>query len=65
MALSLSSACLAIALADERGTLTLIERTDRWGGTYIAIADQHGTIEIADDLASAEARINGLRQRAA
>lgn len=65
MAVSLSSACLAIALADERGTLHLVECADRWGGSYIAIRDGHGTIEIADDMAAAEARIQSLRARAA
>ena len=65
MTLSLSATCLAIALADERGTLRLIEREDRFGDTFIAIADDHGTIEVAEDMASAEARINALRQRAA
>lgn len=65
MAKLLSSACLAIALADERGTLTLSERTDRWGDKFIAIGDEHGTIAIADSLAEAEARIDGLRKRAA
>lgn len=65
MALSLSSACLAIALADERGTLRLIERTSRFGDTFIAIADGHGTIEIADDMAAAQKRVADLRARAA
>lgn len=65
MALSLSSACLAIALADERGTLRLIERTSRFGDTFIAIADERGTIEIADTMAEAEQRVAGLRARAA
>ena len=65
MALSLSTACLAIALADERGTLTMTERTSRFGDTYIAIADEHGTIEIADDLEAAQKRVNDLRMRAA
>lgn len=65
MAVSLSSACLSIALADERGTLRLIERTSRFGDTFIAIADERGTIEIADDMAAAQARIAAIRVRAA
>lgn len=65
MTISLSATCLAIALADERGTLTLTERTDRWGDTFIAIADERGTIEIADDLDAAQKRVNDLRMRAA
>lgn len=62
---TLSATCLAIALADQRGTLRLIERTSRFGDTFIALADDHGTIEIADDRAAAEARIAALRERAA
>lgn len=62
---TLSATCLAIALADKRGTLRLIERTGRFGDTFIALADDHGTIEIADDRAAAEARIAALRERAA
>jgi ribulose-5-phosphate 4-epimerase/fuculose-1-phosphate aldolase len=65
MAVSLSSACLAIALADERGTLRMIERTSRFGDTFIALADDHGTIEIADTMADAAARVEALRKRAA
>jgi ribulose-5-phosphate 4-epimerase/fuculose-1-phosphate aldolase len=65
MAVSLSSACLAIALADERGTLRMIERTSRFGDTFIALADDHGTIEIADTMADAKARVEALRKRAA
>lgn len=62
---TLSATCLAIALADQRGTLRLIERTSRFGDTYIALADDQGTIEIADDREAAEARIAALRERAA
>jgi hypothetical protein len=65
MTLSLSATCLAIALADKRGTLTLKTRTDRWGGAFIALADDHGTIEIAEDMAAAQKRVNDLRMRAA
>jgi hypothetical protein len=65
MAVSLSSSCLAIALADTRGTLRMIERTSRFGDTFIAIADENGTIEIADDLQAANDRVMALRARAA
>lgn len=65
MAVSLSSACLSIALADERGTLKLVERASRFGDTFIAICDEYGTIEIADNMAEAEARVAALRARAA
>ena len=65
MALLLSATCLAIARADERGTLTLTERTDRWGDTFIALTDEHCTIELADSMAAAEKRVTDLRLRAA
>lgn len=65
MALSLSSACLSIALADERGTLRLIERASRFGDTFVALVDDHGTIEIADNMNAAEERVRALRLRAA
>lgn len=65
MALLLSATCLAIARADARGTLTLTERTDRWGDTFVALTDEHGTIEIADSMAAAEKRVTDLRLRAA
>jgi hypothetical protein len=65
MAHTLSATCLAIALADARGTLTLTERTDRWGDTFIAIGDAQGTIEIADTKEAANKRLTDLRDRAA
>jgi hypothetical protein len=65
MTLSLSSACLSIALADERGTLRLIERASRFGDTFVAIADDRGTIEVADNMNAAEDRVRALRLRAA
>ncbi len=65
MALSLSSACLALALADERGTLRMIERVSRFGDTFVALADEHGTIEIAETMTDATVRMQALRARAA
>ena len=61
---TLSATCVAIALADKRGTLRLVECVSRFGDTFISIEDAHGIIEVADDLASAEARIAELRERA-
>jgi hypothetical protein len=63
--LSLSATCLAIALADKAGTLNLVERPSRMGGTYIAICDDHGIIEVALDQAEADARLAGIRARLA
>lgn len=63
--ITLSATCLAIALADEAGTLILEERPSRLGGTFIAIRDDFGIIEVADDRAAADARINAIRARVA
>ena len=63
--LTLSATCLAISLADENGTLRLVERASRLGGTFLAIEDRHGLIEVADSWADAHARINALRARRA
>lgn len=60
---ALSAACLAIALADEAGTLRFVERESRFGGTFVAIFDDRGVIEVADDMAAAEARRDALRER--
>lgn len=66
MRFSLSSNCLAIAIADERGTLRLVERASRFEGeTFIALEDEKGVIEVAADMAEAEARVAALRARAA
>lgn len=62
---TLSATCLAIALADKAGTLSLVERPSRLGGTYVAICDDHGIIEASLDMAEAEARIEALRERLA
>lgn len=56
MAKFLSSTDLAIALAAKRGTLRLVERPSRFGDTFVAIEDEHGIIEVADDMASAQRR---------
>ena len=62
--IALSAACLAIALADEAGALRLIEREGRFG-SYVAISDAKGIIEVADDMAQANRRIEALRIRRA
>lgn len=63
--IALSATCLAIALADQAGTLRLVERTSRFGDTFIAIEDAKGIIEVATDLAEADGRIEALRFRGA
>jgi hypothetical protein len=62
--IALSSQCLAIANASENGTLRLVRREGRFG-EFVAIADTHGTIEVADSMAEASARINSIRERIA
>lgn len=57
MAKFVSTTDVAIALAAKAGTLSLVERASRFGGTYIAICDECGIIEVADDMTSANARV--------
>jgi len=52
-----NSTTLAIALAIKTDSIRLIERPSRLGGTFIAISDDNGIIEVADTLQEAEARI--------
>lgn len=58
--LSLSATCLAIALADKHGTLRLVERQSRFGDTFVAIEDDRGVIEVANDMAEAQRRVAGV-----
>lgn len=60
MAKFLSSTDLAIAVAAKRGTLNLVERNSRFGGTFVAIEDDHGIIEVADDMAAAAIRVKAV-----
>lgn len=63
--LTLSATCLAIALADQAGTLRLTEERSRFGGTYIAISDDRGLIEVALSAEDANVRLAQLRERVA
>lgn len=60
MAKILSSTDLAIAVAAKRGTLNLVERASRFGGTFVAIEDDCGIIEVADDMTAASARVKAV-----
>lgn len=60
MAKMISATDLAIAVAAKRGSLRLTERASRLGGTFIAIEDDCGIIEVADDMAVAQARVQAV-----
>lgn len=66
---ALSSACVAISLADEAGKLRIEQRTNArlvamgMNGDFVAISDDHGIIEVADDMDAANARVQALRSR--
>lgn len=59
---TLSATDLAIAVAIKAGMLTLTERPSRFGDTYIAIADDHGLIEVQLTAGEAEARVAAIRE---
>lgn len=56
----LSSTNVAIANAFHSGTLEMVERPSRFGGSFISLEDEVGVIEVADDLDAAYARINAV-----
>jgi hypothetical protein len=57
----LSAADVAIAAALNSNTLCAVERPSRFGGTFIALSDEAGLIEVQDTWADAEARIAAIR----
>lgn len=59
---TISATCLAIGLAIQNNTIKCIERPSRLGGTYIAIEDDTGVIEVADTMEEANARIDRIRE---
>lgn len=62
--ITLSATCLAIALADKAGTLRLSEREGRFG-SFVAIEDEVGLIEVSLDWAEANERVRAIRERVA
>lgn len=58
----ISATDVAISLAAKAGTLTLTERASRFGGVYVAIGDEHGIIEVADDMAEAIKRVEDCKR---
>jgi hypothetical protein len=58
--LSLSATDVAIAFAAKDGSIRLVERPSRFGGTTVAIEDAYGVIEVADDMSAALARVAGV-----
>lgn len=69
--LTLSATCLAIALADQAGSLRLEEgrnaRLEAMGldGFFVAISDDVGLIEIALSWDEANERVSAIRERVA
>lgn len=61
--LAVSSQCFAIATAAKAGSLSLVEREGRFG-SFIAICDDRGTIEVCDTADEAHSRIRNIRERA-
>ena len=53
-----------IACAILSNTLTVTEHVSQFGGTYIAIGDEHGLIEIQATRKEADARVADVRKRA-
>jgi len=63
MARFLSSTDVAIAMAIKAGSLELAEAVSRFGGTYVAISDKFGLIEVADSMAAAQERVAEIKRR--
>jgi hypothetical protein len=62
--LTLSATCLAIALADQAGTLRIVEREGRFG-TFYAIEDEVGLIEVHNERSEISSRLAAIRERVA
>lgn len=58
-----SATCVAIALAVKSDTLRMVERPSRFGGSFVAIEDAIGVIEVADDMPQALARVVRIKER--
>lgn len=56
----LSATDLAIALAHKNGHLRVTERPSRLGGTFLAIEDRHGLIEVHNTQAEWDARLASI-----
>lgn len=52
----MNASTLAIREANGNGSLRIVEREGRFG-TFYAICDNHGTIEVADTMAEAVKRV--------
>lgn len=62
--LLLSATDVSIALASKAGTLRLVERQSRLGGTFVSIEDDKGVLTVEDDMAAAVAFIAAIAKRA-
>ena len=63
MAFTLSLQDVAIAVAIQNKTLKLVKQQDRWGDYFVAIKDEQGTIEVADDEGAAMERVLDIQMR--
>lgn len=63
MAFTLSLQDVAIAAAIRAKTLRIESCVDRFGDNFIAIKDQHGTIEVADNHFVAYRRVMDIKMR--
>jgi len=59
-----SSTDLAIAVAGRNGTLRIVERASRLGGTFFSIEDAVGVIETHFTRGEVDQRIDAIRARA-
>lgn len=61
---ALSSTDLSIALAIQAGALRFVERVSRLGGTFVAVEDASGVIEVHADQSEATRRVRAIELRA-
>ena len=63
--IAVSASDVAIVSANKNGTLRFVERESRLGGTFIALCDDKGTIEVFDTMNEAQQRVSDVSGRCA